>query len=304
MGCSRGHGGLLAALVVIALASLGCSSPEATQPADDVVQVVASTDVWGDIAATVGGQHVQVSSLISGANQDPHSFEASARSILEVSEADVVIENGGGYDDFMAQLLSYSEATPRVITAVDVSPVVPGDNGTFNEHVWYDLPTAIQMADQLAEVLTAIDPPHASQYQRNAGRFSDSVQTLIDRELDMRRSLDGVPVSITEPVPAYMLQALGAVNKTPEAFSAAVEDGSEIAAEVLDQTLDLYRQHTVAALIYNEQTTGTLTDQVREAAETGEVPVVAMAETMPPGSDYVSWMSDNLDRLETALSRS
>jgi zinc/manganese transport system substrate-binding protein len=304
MRSTRPPKSLLGALAAIALTSLGCSSPEAVEPDEDVVQVVASTDVWGDIAATVGGAHVQVTSLITGANQDPHSFEASARSILDVSEADVVIENGGGYDDFMAQLLAYSEATPRVITAVDASPVVPTGNGAFNEHVWYDLPTAIEMADQLAEVLTAVDPPHASQFQRNAERFSDSVQSLVDRELDMRQRLEGVPVSITEPVPSHMLEAIGAVNKTPEAFSAAVEDGSEIAVEVLDQTLDLYRQGKVAALVYNQQTTGPLTEQVRQAAEDGEVPVVPMTETMPAGSDYISWMTDNLDRLETALSRS
>lgn len=69
------------------------------------VAVVASTDVYGDIVAHIGGDKVSVTSVISDPDQDPHSYEAGTRNQLALSKAKVVVENGGGYDDFVDRML-------------------------------------------------------------------------------------------------------------------------------------------------------------------------------------------------------
>jgi zinc/manganese transport system substrate-binding protein len=111
-----------------------------------------------------------------------------------------------------------------------------------------------------------------------------------------------VGVAITEPVPLYMLDAIGVVNETPAAFSAAVEQGGEVSVSTLDRTLALLSGHQVAALVYNEQTTDPLTERVKSAAGEAGVPVVAVTETLPDSLHYATWMAANLDRLDTALS--
>ena len=106
---------------------------------------------------------------------------------------------------------------------------------------------------------------------------------------------------MTEPVPLYLLQACGLADRTPAAFSAAIADGSDVPPAVLKQTLDLVQERRVRALVYNEQTAGPVTEQVRRAAEANGVPVVPVTETLPAGRDYVTWMRGNLAAVSAAL---
>lgn len=280
----------------------GCgTSPSSASGGSDGVQVVTSTNVYADIAATVGGTDVDVTSFISSPDQDPHSYEASNRNVLTVAQADVVIENGGGYDDFIDTLLDQAEG-PTVLDAVDISGHAAPAGWELNEHVWYDLPSMQKVATKLAEALGEADPANAKTYTSNAKAFNDDLQTQIDRERELKQDLSGTGVGITEPVPVYLLESLGLVDKTPADFSQAVEEGEEVAVSVLDQTLRLYSEHQVAALVYNEQTTGPVTEQVKQAAEDAGVAVVSVTETLPSGESYVSWMTANLDHLDQALS--
>ena len=100
---------LLAALAGLGFLLAGCSPEPAKEPgAAQKVGVVASTNVYGDIARTIGGDQVQVTAIINKTSQDPHSYEATAQDRLAVSKAKLVIANGGGYDDFLTTLVESS----------------------------------------------------------------------------------------------------------------------------------------------------------------------------------------------------
>jgi zinc/manganese transport system substrate-binding protein len=200
-----------------------------------------------------------------------------------------------------------------VLNAVDISGFTAREGGELNEHVWYDLPTMQKVATALADALGEADPEHAETFTRNASRFGADLQVLIDREAQLRKTLHGTKVGITEPVPGYMLEALGLVNLTPDAFSEAIEEGEDVSVSVLDETLSLYTDHEVDALVYNQQTTGAITEQVKQAAEDAGIPVVAITETPPEGESvrgcctipsYITWMKTNIDHLQEALSPS
>ncbi|UWF77478.1 MULTISPECIES: metal ABC transporter solute-binding protein, Zn/Mn family [Microbacterium] len=123
----------LAAASVAALALTGCSTSANGAAGGDAVQVVASTNVYGDLVAQIGGDRVEVTSLIASATKDPHSYEPTARDRLTVQGADLLIENGGGYDGFLEELREGSDAP--VITAAEFSHDFPGaeEHGT-DEH--------------------------------------------------------------------------------------------------------------------------------------------------------------------------
>ena len=113
--------------------------------------VVTSTNVWGDVVAQIGGDQVAVTSLISDPAADPHSFEPNAQAQLALSKAALVVENGGGYDDFVQTMLQSARSAPALINAVEVSGKTTSStrsagDGALNEHVWYDLPTADKVA--------------------------------------------------------------------------------------------------------------------------------------------------------------
>ncbi|MFE4949226.1 metal ABC transporter solute-binding protein, Zn/Mn family [Leifsonia sp. NPDC056665] len=289
----------LAAATVAALT--GCSAGSAAD--DGKVRVVASTNVYGDIASTIAGNAVDVTALMSDPAQDPHSFEASAQSQLAVSKADILIENGGGYDDFMNTLRTGSKNTKAtVLNVVDLS----GKNaagGELNEHVWYDFPTIQKFTSALTDALSKADPAQKATFAKNAAAFSGKLAALQAREAELKSKYAGEGVAITEPVPLYLLESAGLVNKTPEKFSAAIEAGTDVSPLVLQQTLALFSGHRVRLLAYNEQTSGPETDRVRAAATAADIPVVPVTETLPKGKDYVSWMNANLDAVGAALAK-
>ncbi|GGM15140.1 metal ABC transporter substrate-binding protein [Nakamurella endophytica] len=296
---------MLGVVVVAATAcgSTGQGSAGSTQSsaAGGTLSVVASTDVWGDVVRQVGGDRVTVTSLLSDPSADPHSYEANAQNLLAVSRADVLVRNGGGYDDFMTTLIDSAHSTAPVLDAVALSGRAESED--LNEHVWYDLKTAVTVADAVADALGRKDPSHADTYRSNASRFDGAVRALEQQETDVARTARGAAVAITEPVPLYMLEAIGVQDRTPERFSEAVENETDVAPAVLAQTLALFSGHQVRALVYNEQTTGPQTEQVLAAAKANGVPVVPVTETLPEGQDYQGWMKANLDAIAAAVTR-
>jgi zinc/manganese transport system substrate-binding protein len=295
----------LLAIVTLAVSGCAASTPGANgaDGTDGTVRLVASTDVYGDIAKQIGGSHVSVTSVIDDPSKDPHEYEADARTQLKLSRAQIVIENGGGYDDFMGTLLKAADNTDaRVLNVADISGYdqEPAD-GEFNEHLWYDFPTIEKLSSSLVSTLSKADPAHAEAFEAAAKTFTDKLGDLEQREADLATRLQGTGVAITEPVPLYLLEAAGLVNKTPEAFSEAIEEDNDVAPGVLKETTDLFAQHKVALLVYNEQTGGPQTELVLKAAKAAGVPRVGVTETLPADHDYLGWMSDNLNAIGTAL---
>jgi zinc/manganese transport system substrate-binding protein len=270
------------------------------------VSVVASTDVWGDVvdqvAGDLAGDRVQVTSIITSPDADPHSYEANTQNLLALSKADLVVENGGGYDDFVDSMLqSAHNSSATVLDAVDISGRRPDSGGDLNEHVWYDLPTVGKVAARIEQTLSSADPGDAATFRRNLAAFDPKLAAMERTEARIKGADGGDGVAITEPVPLYMLQACGLVNRTPAPFSEAVEEGTDVSPAVLKQTEDLFSQGKVRLLAYNEQTTGAETEAVLKAAHDGHVAVVPVTETLPSGEDFVSWMRGNLAAIRRAL---
>jgi len=276
----------IAILAIAALALAGCATTPTTD--DGTVKVVASTNVYGSITSALGGDLVTVTSLIDSAAQDPHSFEASAQNQLAIAKADLVIENGGGYDDFVDTLLDASSTTAVVINAADVVNLPEGTN----EHLWYSFSDIQTVATTIADQLSALDAANAETYAANLADFTGQVSALADQVAGLG---DGKTAAITEPVPLYLLEQAGFENATPDEFSEAIEEGTDVPPAVLAETLDGIG--SVALLAYNSQTASPETEQVRAAAEKAGVPVVEFTETLPDGEDYISWMTSNVAAL-------
>ncbi|HEY4225825.1 MAG TPA: zinc ABC transporter substrate-binding protein [Pseudolysinimonas sp.] len=286
------------AVLLLAGCAAGTASPN---PSTGKIDVVASTNVWGSLASTVGGDDVSVTSFIDDPSKDPHEYEANGQNQLAISRAAVVIENGGGYDDFVDTMLKASPSKAAVVlNAVKISGLsAPG--GDLNEHVWYDFPTVTKVIDKMEAAFSRARPAEESVFTANADKLKNSIAGLQAKESALKAQYSGVGVSITEPVPLYMLNAIGLDNKTPAAFSKAIEDDSDASPEVLQQAIDLYSSHSVKLLAYNEQTTGAQTEAVLSAAKNNGIAVVPVTETLPSGRTYLSWMSGNLDAITAAL---
>ncbi|GAB3040773.1 zinc ABC transporter substrate-binding protein [Parafrigoribacterium mesophilum] len=292
--------GIVVAGVLAVSALAGCASTAVPSHQDGRIAVVASTSVYGDIARAIGGDAVAVTALITDPAQDPHSFEASAQDQLAVAKAQVVVENGGGYDDFVDSLLSGSGARPEVVNAVTASGLDQDADG-FNEHVWYDLPAMRKVGERLAAAFSTLEPARSDDFTAGAAAFTAALAQLERDAATVKEDHAGDGVAVTEPVPLYLLAACGLVDKTPAAFSRAVEDGSGVAPALMHATLELFTEKRVRLLVYNAQTSGPETEQLRAAAKASGIPTVAVTETLPQDATYLSWMRDNLAKVKAAL---
>jgi zinc/manganese transport system substrate-binding protein len=298
--------GALAGLTLVAACGSGADS---SRPAggSSGVSVVTSINVYGDVVRQIAGDKVGVTSVIDNPEQDPHSYEADSKTQLALSKARIVIENGGGYDDFMDTMLRSSHnSAATVLNVVDISGRTAPAGGSLNEHVWYDFPTVGRLVDRLVEALSAADAADAADFRANAATFKRRLATLEStaaqiRTAQVRAAHAGAGVAVTEPVPLYLLQACGLVNRTPAEFSEAIEEGTDIAPRVLQQTLALFTGKQVTLLVYNQQTAGPETEKVLDAAKGNGIAVVPVTETLPDGKDYLGWMTDNLTAVQNAL---
>ena len=307
---------VLVLATVSALALTGCSA--AAAPADDdALQVVASTNVYGQLAAEIGGDRVEVTSLIDSAEKDPHGYEATARDRLAVQKADLVIENGGGYDAFMQELIDGSDAA--VITAAEFSHDYPDATVDehadehddeheghshiegFNEHVWFDVHTVSHLSEQIAADLTELDPAGKAEYAAAAEKLATELAG-IEGELDtLHEKLEGTPVFITEPLPGLLAAAAGLDDVAPDGFASAVEEGNEVAPSVLLDSLSLVEDGTARAVLTTAQTGGSETDRVTDAAAHADIPVVSFSELLAADQSYAEWMRAAISDLAAAL---
>jgi zinc/manganese transport system substrate-binding protein len=306
---SRRLAALITGASLAVLAGCGSSDSDSdgsasqSPAAASAIPVVASTNVYGDIVRQIGGTKVDVTSIISDPDQDPHSYEANTQNQLALSKAKVVVENGGGYDDFVDRMLKSSNSSAEVINAVKVSGKTAPKGGELNEHVWYDFPTVAEIADRIATALGKADPDDAATFTKNAEAFKAKLQPLEAKEARIKKAHGGASVAITEPVPLYMIEASGLKNATPGEFSEAIEEGDDVSPKVLQAALALFSGKKVEALVYNAQTSGPQTEKAEAAAKAAGVPVVPVTETLPEGKDYLGWMTSNVDALASALDK-
>ncbi|MBU4464744.1 MAG: zinc ABC transporter substrate-binding protein [Actinobacteria bacterium] len=298
---------LLAVSAASALLLAGCSGTAAPAASNDAatLSIVASTNVYGQIAQAVGGDAVTVTSLIASASQDPHEFEASAGDQLKVQRADLLIENGGGYDPFLDSLAQASGTTAPIITAAQISPHWPADGNTdgFNEHVFYDPETMGLVAGEIASKLGALDPSRAEQFTANAKTFQEGTAKLQSELATISTAHKGANIFVTEPLPLYLAEAAGLVNVTPDAFSHAVEDGQDVPPATLLESLNLITTDSVKILFTNAQAAGAETTQVEDKATAAGIPVLKFSEILPDGKTYLEWMSDNIAQISQALGK-
>lgn len=289
----------LATAAAVGIALAGCSGSAYDPPAG--IQVVASTNVYGSLASTIGGAQATVTSIIDDPAKDPHEYQADARTQLAVSRAQVVIENGGGYDDFVDTMVAASPNTRvELINAVKLSGYDSSAAG-FNEHMFYDYATMGKVVAAIVADFSKADPAHSALFADRGAKLQAKLSALEASELNLSGATSGVGVAITEPVPGYLLAALGMKVVTPVAFSRAIEQGTDAPAAVLEQTLATLTSGDAKLLVYNVQASGPQTDAVLAAAKKAGVPAVPVSETLPPGFDYITWQRGVLATIAQTL---
>ena len=287
------------ALTVLVLLA-ACGSPSNGTASGGKQQVVAAENVWGSIAAQVGGDHVAVVSIISSPNTDPHTYEADPTDAAAISSAPFVIENGAGYDDFIDKLLSANPVAGRDV--LSIAKTVGLSGGNPNPHLWYDPGFVVTAARAIESHLASHDPADAAVFAANLQTFLAAYQPYLDTLDTIKTRHDGAPIGYTERVPGYLVVAAGLRLVTPASFAQSIEDGNDPSPAdtiAMDRAIS---GRQVRVMLYNSQVTSPATQRVRDLAAASGVPVVGVAETIPAGEpDFQMWQIDQAKSVLRAL---
>jgi len=290
----------LSVAVVAAVGLLATTSAAFAGSGSGKVVAVGAENEYANVIAQIGGPYVSVTAIMSNPNTDPHEFEASASVAEEVSQAQLIVQNGVGYDTFMNKIESASHRSDRQV--IVAQQLIGAASDAFNPHLWYNPRTMPDVASAVAIDLARLEPAHAAYFRANVKIFDNSLQPWFKAIASFKGAHRGLPVAVTEPVADYMLEAAGADIKTPGSLQAAIMNGTDPSPQDISLEEQLLTKHEVKVFLYNQQVTDSLTATFLSDATKAHVPVVGVYETMPaPGYDYQSWMMAEMNALRLAL---
>ena len=300
---------------IAAIALVGCSTTgeavdvETTPVAQAKQTIVATTNVWANIAEQIAGVKFEVSALITDVAQDPHSFEASARDQLAVSESDLFIINGGGYDDFALTLAASAGVEPfNVYELHEQGPVDEHDHEAEageddhahdhdgSDHIWYDFHVVEQTAGLLKDVMAELQPENAEYFAANLDAFQVEMEVIESR----LEGLSDFSVRYFEahPLAGLLFNELGFVNLTPEGLAEAEEAEVEPSVAILADSRALISSGELSFLAVNSNVTSPTLDELKQLAVSEGVAVLQFDELLPVGFSFQAWASSLLDMIE------
>jgi zinc/manganese transport system substrate-binding protein len=295
----RARAAAAAVSVIVVLTAAACSSA-ATSDSSGTITAVGAENEYANVIGQIGGKYVHVTAIESNPNTDPHTFEASPSVAHVVSSAQLIVQNGVGYDSYMNKIESAAPSSTRKV--IDVQSLLGLPDSTPNPHLWYDPKTMPAVARAITKDLSALQPGHAAYFRANLRAFDRSLKPWYQALARFKAAYPGTPVAVTEPVGDYLLQAAGARILTPFRFQADIMNGVDPAPQDISLQNSLFTGHKVKVFLYNQQVTDSLTQSFLEAAHRNGIPVVGVYETMPtPGYTYQSWMLAETRALQKAL---
>ncbi|HET7315090.1 metal ABC transporter solute-binding protein, Zn/Mn family [Salinisphaera sp.] len=266
------------------------------------VSVVAAENSYGSMVRTIGGDHVDVTSLLDSPAVNPHEFKASPRIGRLLASADLVVMNGLGYDGWMLPLLKGTPSAHRRVikaSAAGSAMVMPDDN----PHLFYDPRIMLATASAVAHALAQIDPAHKHDYQANLREFKKQLLPIYAKVQALIAAHPNLTVTATEPVFGYMIRLLGYHDLYHDAQFATME-GTQPSAQQVKRFMQGLQQHKVQLLIYNAEVHSRLTQSYRKKAKEAGVPVAAVTELPLHGENYAQWVIDTLEGVAKALDQS
>jgi len=308
---------LVAAVVIIVLLVVGVAaglyltkggvtsttaSSSGSSQSGTVIQVVAGENFWGSLVSQLGGTHVNVTSIVSDPNTDPHNYESNPSNAEAISNAQLVIVNGANYDTWATSLISAANRPGQTVLNVQEALNQSAD---ANPHFWYSPYFVNYTVSAMYKDLIKIDPTDKSYFTTQYASLNESLwSSYMKQETIIKQQFSGVPVAATEDIFVYMANATGLKVMSPPGFMAAVAEGNDPSAQDVATFQQLLQggNSTVRVLAYNQQTVTPLTQSMKALAAQNQIPTIGVTETIqPPNYTFQAWMQGEVAALQNAL---
>jgi len=288
----------LGAAVMMTLSSCGLASTP--QSSSGKLEVVAAEHFWGSIAAQVGGDRVEVTSIIARPATDPHDYDPTANYARLIAGAGYFIVNGAGYDPWASKLAAANPVSGRRILDVSVLAGVP-DGG--NPHMWYSPDIVGKVIDRITADLKQVDAGDAAYFDQQGTNFkTGGLKDYHDTIAAIKKRYAGTPVGASESIFAYMAPAVGLDLITPPGYLKAISEGTDPSAADKATVDQQVTTRQVKVFVFNSQNSTPDVQSVVNKARAARIPVVQITETLSPaGTTFQDWQTSQLKALLAAL---
>jgi zinc/manganese transport system substrate-binding protein len=298
---SRFSGSLLVALAAGALLLGGCGSG-ATSGSSGKLRVVAAEDFWGSVAEQLGGDQVEVTSIITNPAADPHAYEPTSEDARTMAGARVAIVNGIGYDQWATKLLAANPGSGRtVLTVGDLLGLKDGDN----PHQWYSPTSVRKVIDWITADYKRADPGHSAYFDRQRSRFETKGLAEYDGLISQIKSrYSGTSVGASESIFEPLAPELGLKLITPRGFMNGIAEGTEPTPADKATADKQITDKQIRVWVYNSQNATPDVQRLNDAAKAAGIPIATVTETLTPeGASFQAWQSRELRGLQAALAK-
>lgn len=287
---------LITTLLVLVLTLTACSTKREANTNNHKVDIVTSTNIYANIAKNVVGKHGEVQAIIKNGDTDPHDFEPTTNSAKKVANANIVISNGLGYDDWMTKLADSND-----IHMTKVGEELMGLKQGDNPHIWYNLDMPKKYVNYIVKRSSKIDPKHASYFRKNGQTYLNKIQSIkqLAAKIDAKHAK---PVYVSEPVFDYALERCHFKIGNP-AFEEAVENETDPSAQVVHNMQESIKHKKISFFVNNVQASSSTVNGMVKLANQNQIPVLKVRETMPNGTNYYHWMKNNYQNLFDIFSK-
>lgn len=293
----------IARIAIVALASVGmlasvaaCGSGQSTSEKNGTIEVAASVNQWGTVAKALGGDNVNVTSIINSTNVDAHDYEPTTSDIAKLQKAQVIIVNGAGYDTWAVKATQTANAT--IVNAAEIGGVNDGEN----PHVWFSADVRKAVAQAITEAYEQADAAKKNDFDKMNDQWTAEENNVESKIAEVKQKTDGLAYAATESVASYLAEDMGLADATPSGYARATANESEPTPTDIKQFTDALKAGEIKLLVVNTQEESELTDKITDAAKSVEVPMVELTEQMPEQYDSLTaWMEGLVDAFSQAI---
>ena len=293
----------IARIAIAALASVGmlasvaaCGSGQSTSEKNGTIEVAASVNQWGTVAKALGGDNVNVTSIINSTNVDAHDYEPTTSDIAKLQKAQVIIVNGVGYDAWAVKAAQTANAT--IVNAAEVGGVNDGEN----PHVWFSADVRKAVAQAITEAYEQADAAKKNDFDKMNDQWMAEENNVESKIAEVKQKTDGLAYAATESVASYLAEDMGLADATPSGYARATANESEPTPTDIKQFTDALKAGEIKLLVVNTQEESELTGKITDAAKSVEVPMVELTEQMPEQYDSLTaWMEGLVDAFSQAI---
>jgi zinc/manganese transport system substrate-binding protein len=266
--------------------------------------VVAAENFWGSLVSQLGGNQTSVLSIVTDPNADPHEYEANLTDARAITDAQLVIVNGVGYDDWALQIIAGDGNSNQLVLNVgELNGVsVTGGIVTGNPHMWYNPVYVNNTVAAMFTDLVAIRPAATSYFEANYATLNTSLGQLYGQATAIRHQFAGTVVASTESIFVYLANFTQLNLVSPPSFMQAIAEGNDPSTQSIVQFECQLESGHVRVMVYNLQTVSPITENMKTIAAANNVTVVGITETIQPSSyTFQAWMGAEYLTLANAL---